>query len=272
MRAPEHYERGISRALPYVLSLPVFRRDTERLTVLLVGSLAAGTWRDGSDIDIAVLCDSETYRALPPEEKWEAGRPSEAEIVGIPLHYYAIPYKKVEDKMRQLDDLYLYVYSTARVLHDPTDAYAIRLEHLTASTPEVKKERLEGKLDMLLRRTRALRDVLKDADLFVTASVCLEISALCLKVFALLDDVPFDARKRLFNMCLQGKRGRKAEDQVRGLISDIGELGRLRPIEDFAECRFRVRLERIVSILVNEARDAGYQVGLPSPDHRHVER
>ena len=264
-------EFAVCQCLPYVLDLPVFQKHKNQLSVLLVGSVATGMCHADSDVDIAVLCDGNTYRLIPKDEKWEKGRPSETKIDGIQLHYYAITYEKIKDRLRQLDDIYLYVYSTAIVLHDPTNAYKAHLGQSISSVPEVRETRLEGKLDMLVRRAAALSGCLRQQDIIVTARVCLEICTLCLKVCALLDNVGFDPRKRLFTMALKGELGQSLEDRIRGLIYDMGNLGHLRTSEDFEKFKFPDRLLEILDILSCEAIKNGFRVGLEKPDHRHLE-
>jgi len=62
---------------------------------------------------------------------------------------------------------------------------------------------------MLLRRRNALHAVIADGDIIVIARVCLELISLCMKVCALIDDVPFTPRKRFFQTALAGPLGRE---------------------------------------------------------------
>lgn len=145
-----------SKCLPYLVHCPRFEPYLDHLSFILVGSVATGLCREDSDIDIAVVCDEETYQAISKDTPWGMGRPSETEIDGVLLHYYAISFDKIESKLRELDDIYLHVYSHVLSLRDPENQYARRLGGLLSCVPEIKKQRLEGKLDMLIRRARAL--------------------------------------------------------------------------------------------------------------------
>jgi len=261
-----------SKCLPYLLGLPRFKPYLERLSFILVGSVATGFCRENSDIDIAILCDEETYKAISKDTSWDAGKPSKAKIDGVQLHYYAITFDKVENKLRELDDMYLYVYSNAIVLRDPGNQYARKFSKLSSHVFEVRKQRLEGKLDMLIRRYRALKSALAEKDVLSIGRICLELITLCLKVIALLDDIPFDPRKRLFTTALKGRIGQRVEDKIRQLFSILGTVGWLRGDSDFANFAFPDKLGEIIEILSEEADKQGFRVGLRSPDMRHAER
>lgn len=261
-----------SKCLLYLLDLPRFASHIERLSFILVGSVATCFCTEGSDIDIAIVCDEETYKAISKGTPWDAGRPSEAEIDGVQLHYYAITVDRIERKLRELDDVYLYVYSNAVVLRDPQNRYIQRFGGLSSHVPEVRKQRLEGKLDMLLRRSRALKSCLDEKDILTIGRVCLELITLCLKVTALLDDIPFGPRKRLFTTALKGRLGQQVEDKIRQLLSSLGTVGQLRDDSDFASFAFPDKVKEIIEMLSEEAGKQGFQVGLESSDRRHVER
>ena len=181
------------------------------------------------------------------------------------------PFDDVEERLRALDDACLHIYSNVLVLHDPGDQYARRLGRLAARTPELRKQRLEGKLDMLIRRSTALEPCLAVRDVLAISRICLELITLCLKITALLDDVPFDPRKRLFKTALAGRLGQRIEDRIRGLFASIGTVGDLADDADFAGFSFPDKIQEIVKILSEEASRQGFQVGLESPDRRHIE-
>ncbi len=110
------------QCLPYLLALPRFAPYSGQLAFVLVGSVATGLCREGSDIDIAVVCEPEVYDAIARDTPWAAGRPCETEIDGVQLHYYAITVGTIESKLRELDDVALHVYGSAVVLWDPSAA------------------------------------------------------------------------------------------------------------------------------------------------------
>ena len=260
-----------SDCVPYLLELPKFAPHAGKLSLVLVGSAATGTCREDSDIDIAVVCDERTFACISAGTEWASGRPSEVEVSGIQLHYYGITFDTIELRLRDLHDAYIYLYSSAVALHDPEDCYVRRLYGLLAGDPDLRRQRVEGKLDMLLRRSRALDACLEEGDILTIGRVCLEIIALCVKVSALLDDTPFDPRKRLFGTGLAGRLGRRLEKDIRRLFAEIGGLADLASAEDFQAFAFPRRLEAIIRRLSDEARKQGFRVGIEKPDKRHME-
>ncbi len=251
-----------SKCLPFLLNLPRFKPYANRLSFLLVGSVATGFCREGSDIDIAVVCDEETYRSISMGTSWEFGRPSEAKIDGVKLHYYAVSFEKIESKFKELDDAYIYVYSNVIILHDPENQYTRWFSGLTTDLSDLRKKRLENKLNMLLRRSRALKSALLERDPYSIARICFELIGLCLMAIALLDNIPFDPRKRLFTTALKGKLGKKIEGKIRCLFSSLGTLAELRDDSDFERFSFPDKLTEMMRILSKEAHRQGIRIEL----------
>jgi len=259
------------RCLPYVLGLPRFAEHVSQLTVLLVGSVATGLCHNDSDIDISVLCESDVYDLIAAETAWHEGRPTESEIDGTQLHYYAETFERVESQIRSLNDVSLYVYGSGVVLHDPKNQYARHFAWLIDEAELVRKERLEGKLDMLIRRSRGLEQALCDPDIIVLARMTLELVTRASKIAALLDSIPFDPRKRLFETALSGSMGRRIEPLLRDMVSAIGDLGSSDGRESSAGTRVRSTTAQVVDALCGEAARQQLRVGLDAPDRRQLE-
>jgi hypothetical protein len=241
------------------------------IAFVLVGSVATGYCRQDSDVDIALVFDEPIYSVISRGTFWGNGRPSETRLDGVQLHYYGISFEQIEAKLKDLDDAYLYVYSNAVVLQDRDCKYERRLGDMLSHTPAVRRQRLEGKLDMLLRRAGALRSSVENQDPLASARICIELITLCLKVIALLDDIPFDPRKRLFATALSGDIGRRIEPKVRGLFCLVGELGNRNTEFEIAVSGFLERIQQVGNILCQEAQEQGFRVGLDRPDPRHIE-
>lgn len=238
-----------------------------KLSFILVGSAATGLCSSESDVDIAIVCEKEIYDKISNGTGWMEGKPSEEIIDGIQLHYYAIPFDLIEEKFDALDDLYLYVYSNCVILQDADDQFLRRIKTKNSKSPEVRKMRLEGKLDMLLRRSRALELCIKSKeDILVAAEICFEIIKLSLKVAALLDNIDFEPRKRLFYTALSGETGEKVKDKIGGLFYTIGLAG---TTKDYIE--FPQELTDLIYELSTEAHNQGFNAGLERPDKRHAE-
>jgi predicted nucleotidyltransferase len=252
------------------MTLPRLAPYRDSLSFVLVGSVATGLCDETSDIDIAILCDEATYHLIAEGTSWSTGRPTEVHLDNVQLHYYAVAFKEIRRKLRALDDVYIYVYSTAVTLWDAGDQYAKRLGDLLADNPRVRKQRIEGKLDMLIRRSRALRASLASGDVICVGQLCFETLVRCLKTTALLDNLPFDPRKRLFRTAIAGPLGQQLEPKLRLLLSTIGDLGQIGDAAGLAAFSFPDRLDEMVGILTNEARAQRFRVGLDKPDRRQV--
>ena len=113
---------------------------------VLVGSVASGLCREDSDIDIALVCDEDVYKAISSNKSWSIGRPTETWIDGTQLHYYGISFEQISERLQSLDDVYLYVYTHTIVLKDTQGDYTGRLSKFLENDPGIRKQRIEGKL------------------------------------------------------------------------------------------------------------------------------
>jgi hypothetical protein len=266
MSVQEQLEQwGGSVGLPGLLAAEALGSADSRLTALLVGSVATGFCREGSDVDIALLCDPTTYARISPGKTWSQGRPSEMRVGRQRLHYYAETFDQVLARAKGLDDACLYAYGTAKVLLDPAGQFEAVIVP-AIRRPGLRQERLEGKLDMLLRRTDALAGAAEhQANAVVLAKMSLEVVCLALKVIALIDDVPFDPRKRLVETTLFGPLGQQVAADIAEMIQRSSQWqGRNQGFVD--------RLRTLCDKLSRSAAEAGFAVGLPSPDPRAQER
>lgn len=260
-----------TRCLPYLTNRDCIAPYRDRIAFVLVGSVATGLCREGSDIDIALVCDKDVFEAISPDTSWSLGRPTETIIDGTQLHYYGKSYEQISARLQSLDDVYLYVYTHTIVLQDTQDNYAERLSKMLADNPDIRKQRIEGKLDMLLRRSRALTSGIQEGDPVAIANVSLQVITLCLKVIALLDDVPFDPRKHFFKTALSGELGMRLTGDIRHLFNELGKLGNIDNVDDIGTFELPRKLQTITDVLCNASRKQGFSVGLDKPDRRHLE-
>ena len=96
--------------LNYILNLELIKPYLEDISILLVGSVSTGLCTKHSDVDIALVCSQEIYDELAKDTKWSKGKPTEVMINGIQLHYYAITLNSIENKLKEADEHYLFVY------------------------------------------------------------------------------------------------------------------------------------------------------------------
>ena len=279
-----------TKGLAFLDEQPLFKPRSDKLAYVVVGSVATGLCTPTSDIDIAVVSDQAVYEELTRDPAWAATLgspesrqaltgdrppggdwPAQTVVDGVRLQYYCTTYEWIEAGIADLRDSYIYHYGTAVILRDPQQRYARLLESLRAAAPALRKQRLEGKLDWLRRRYGTLEASLRYRDVIGAVRVGLELIILAVKVTALLDDVPFDPRKRLLLTGLAGRLCYQLEGSFRQLLAALGELGRLDAGTNLTELRLPGRLVGIINILSDEARAQGFTVDLERPDPRCAE-
>lgn len=276
-----------TKCLPYLLEQPMLKLQEGKLAYVVVGSVATGLCTPNSDIDVAVVGDTATYEAMTKDPAWAASFgvdqpaagdrppggdwPCQTVVDGVPLQYYCTAFEWIQGGIGDLRDSYIYHYGNAVILRDFQDRYAHLLAALRSAAPGLRRQRLEGKLDQLRRRYSALETSLRYHDVMAAARVGLEMVNLAVKVTALLDDVPFDPRKRLLFTGLAGRLGYQLEGSFRQLVGAIGEFGQLQTSTNLASLRLPSRLVSVINVLSDEARKQGFGVGLDRPDPRCVE-
>jgi len=258
-------------ALPYLLKQPALQPFVEQLSFVLVGSVATGFCSENSDVDIAIVCESSIYSTLSQGTRWDAGRPTEVFIDGVQLHYYGITFDKIINKMTELSDHYLFIYSHVQLLKDPQNAYRNRISPFAAQQPNIRKQRIEGKADMLKRRFNVLKLLFeRKEDIISIMNLKLELVTRMLKLIALLDNVPFDSRKRLFQTALAGKFGQQLHKQMLELLANFDEAGRMMLIQNPSQSTFIYSMQTILDKICNELKNQGLCTELPKPDMRQT--
>jgi len=260
-----------SVVVPYLLSSQSLAPFTDRLSLAVVGSVAAGFCTEESDLDIAVVCPDDVLSNIPEGATRQRGKPSEIDLDGVPVQYYGTSYREVSAGVRGLDDAHIYNWQNAVVLHDPSAKLRELLDTVFGNEEDLRRQRLEGKLDMLIRRERALGQAQSYGDPLVVAKLYLEVMSLLIKVVALLDDQAFDPRKRLFITGLSGPLGARLSSRVSGLFQQLGQLTGWRREGSTEYLQFLEAVEQLVEIVKSEAEQQGFRVGLAKPDHRASE-
>jgi len=256
-------EWAANQALPFVLRTEGL--SPRSVSVVVVGSVAAGNCRPSSDVDIAILCQQRLFARISRGKPWLAGRPTELRLDARQLHYFAETVASVRERLLDLDDRAHYVYGTALPLVDRPRFYSEGIAPL-ANSEAFRKARLEGKLDMLRRRLGAIRNDAPEAESLVLSKMSLEVLCLALKVIALLDGVPFDPRKRLMKTALRGPLGRRLKRTAVAALNCASAW-----IPGTGNPKFLRHTRRLQLQLESAAQKAGYTVGLPKPDHRAAE-
>lgn len=188
-----------------------------------MGSAATGLCTEHSDVDICLLCPQNIFDRISIDTKWINGRPTEVIINGIQLHYYAISTESVIQKIRNMDDVTLYVYGTAVAINDNAKLLSDIQRQIT--NPELIESRKLNALDILTKRNRALKQVLlQEKDPICRLRICLELIERLLTVIALTDNLQFDKRKRFYITALKGRHGTTLKDKINSLLSFLGTV------------------------------------------------
>ncbi len=280
-------ELAKTKCLPYLEAQTIFKRQQGKLAYVVVGSVATGLCTRTSDIDVAIVGDAATYEELTKDPAWPTtftqeqpavgdrppggDWPCQTMVDGVPLQFYCTTFEWIQGGLQDLRDTYIYHYGTAVVLQDAGERYGQLLGALRSAAPEFRRQRLEGKLDLLRRRYAALEASLRYLDIMAATQTGLEMITLAVKVTALLDDVPFDPRKRLFFTGLAGRLGYQLENSFRQMVMALGEFGQLQTGTNLAGLRLPSRLVSVINVLSDEAREQGFKVGLDRPDPRCAE-
>lgn len=238
--------------VPHLLEHPRLKPYADEVSLVLVGSVATGLCSPGSDVDIAIVCGADAYAAIAEGTKWREGRPSEEILDGTQLHYYGVTYDDIRGAFGELDDMAIGMYASGRVLHDPGGRYARFVETLPAGLG-LRRRRVARKLDHLARRSRGLASALEYGDPLVIGRVYLEVIGICLALTALLDDVPFDPRKRLFRSALRGPVGKRLEPRIRRMFGVLGSLGEFDAPSNSACVEYLGPLKELTDTLSKEA-------------------
>jgi len=256
-----YLEQARTTAVPYLLRSQSLAPYAGRISLAVVGSVAAGFCSEESDLDIAVVCPHSILSSIPESATWHRGKPSEVHLDGVPVQYYGTSYHKVSEGVRELDDAHIYNWQNAVVLHDPSGRLKELLGSLFGDEEGLRRRRLEGKLDMLIRRGRALEQAQSYRDPLVVARLCLEIMSLLITVIALLDCQTLDPRKRLFTTGLSGPLGSRLSSRVSGLFQHLGQLADWWRDDSTKSLEFIEVFEQLVDTVKSEAERQGFRVG-----------
>jgi hypothetical protein len=222
----EYHDRMLrfaeSLCAPHLLQLPRFSPCADRLILLAVGSVADGFCNERSDIDIAVVTDDVTYQEIATGTEWSQGKPSEATVDGMPVHFYGTTLSEIKERLAALEDFAIYSYLSARVLRDPHGEYAAMIDALDLD--DMRARRTERSAADLTRRLTVFDKQPSSYDPLTLTALAAELTKLLVRTIALLDDVPFDPRKRPVLTGLSGQLGDELKPEILALFGTLAEL------------------------------------------------
>ena len=120
-----------------IFSLPGIQKHAELLSVAITGSRAVGKHTPKSDVDIEVVCPAPAYEALQ-HAAFEAGiikSPDSFGLVTAPAdgweryfgpqvsrsHFSVLSLSDVERQIRDYEDVWLWIWTNAAIVRDPTN-------------------------------------------------------------------------------------------------------------------------------------------------------
>jgi hypothetical protein len=129
-----------------IYSLPGTTRHRQDFTILLTGSRAAGTASPTSDVDIDVVCPQSVYESvhraarvsglIQAEQSFfhlvpgdDYGRYFGADL-GRP-HFSLVSLEEVERQFRDYDDVWLWIWTNAKIIVDPMGQFRRRVDGFT---------------------------------------------------------------------------------------------------------------------------------------------
>jgi hypothetical protein len=213
--------------LDHVLGLPQLNGRRHDFSCVLVGSTATGFLHEGSDVDIAVVCDEAAQGAIGSDRAWEYGDGIERMLDSISLHCYLETFENIAGRVAALDDRIIYLYSTGIPLHDPAGRYAAWAAQQFGLASGLHERRLAARLTLIEDAAAALPATRETGDPFAVTQACLELLGSCLRLTALIDAIPFDPRKRLFTTALAGPLGRRLERDFRAALAELSGIAEL---------------------------------------------
>ena len=230
-------EPGVVAAITRcVESLPLWSQHGMRVSVVLLGSLAAGLGDEYSDVDVVVLVpeplftewyqpiweavDQGTISILNPRARLFHEYPL-TYIPGIDGHYQFKSSDDIESRIRSMDDVLRWIYCNGISILDEGGLYG-RIRSLAASYPpdildEKRKRQLFAAKDTFYNlKTQLQRDHVESVTL-----ICAQSISYLLRFFCLCDGKPFPYEKWLYQVGLETTLGARTRRYVDAILAEI---------------------------------------------------
>ena len=230
-----------------IYTLPGTDHHREEFSVLLTGSRATGTFSHASDVDIDVVCPRTVYDAVLRASR-EAGIITAEKSFfcyardGDPQRYFGVergyphfsltPLDTVARHFRDFDDVWLWVWTNAKVISDPGDQFGRIVSAFTGYPRDVLVRKIKYRW---LRSAYASVEVYpnhpeSDADLLPAVSALAEAINDLLRFFFLVEGKPFPYTEKLMRYADTTALGRKWGVFLRGLAELA--VGKAEPEQD----------------------------------------
>jgi len=206
-----------------IRSLPIWETLWKQSSVVVVGSAIADFSDEFSDIDVFVYVDENRYEAVYGWYKSaiDAGtvailNPSALKYDEFPMvylknangHYEIETYQAVESRISAYDDTYLWIYSHARILHDPRGRFA-ELKKRSAYPQAILQQKLRQHYLKAWNGIAAMKGPLARNQPETVKLIVSEGLLHVLKMCCLADKKPFPYTKWLLHAALPTELGNR---------------------------------------------------------------
>lgn len=221
-----------------IYTLPGVEHPESRFTILLTGSRATGTYSDGSDVDINVLCPQPAYEkvhaaalqagivktpksffAIVPKTDWQRYFGAEKHRP----HFALTSLEQAKGHFAEYRDVWLWVWTTAKIITDPNGQFQniANAFHGYPKTVLVQKLKyhwlLAGYYSIDVYPLSSEKD-----DTLLPAAMGLTSTAMeLLKVCFLVEGNPFPYAEKLMRLALYTELGKKIVPTIQKAVELI---------------------------------------------------
>lgn len=141
------------------------------------------------------------------------------------LHYWAIGYDYLAERIQQFDEILLDGYGNALVLNDNSGLYAKIRQMIFDKDAQAKRKQLVAA--NLIEANEELNQALTTGnDPVYKISTGINVITSLLKAIALSDNILYDPQKRLYTTALAGKTGKRLSGKIDRLLASLTEIGK----------------------------------------------
>ncbi len=224
-----------------IFTLPGTTRPREVFSVLLTGSRATEDHARESDVDIDVVCPRDVFESVQ-DAAFRAGRIASpgASLYLLPErdrqryfgrtqgrpHFSLTPLEEVERHFREYEDVWLWVWTNAAILHDPGSQFHRIVDGFTGYPPDVlvRKIKYRWMLSGYWQVEAYPRHHASDAELLAAAASIANAVNELHRFFFIVEGRPFPYVKKLARLAPETRLGRRFAPFL-GRVADVA-LGR----------------------------------------------
>lgn len=228
-----------------IFTLPGIESHRDKLTVVLTGSRAIGTYTDSSDADIDVICSKEDYDFIQaemykrkltpnikqgfynlPKENWDKYF---GEGVGRP-HFTITPIDVIKRQIEEYQDTPLWIWSNALVMNDPNNQFRNIIDKFQGYPQDVliKKIKYRYLLSSYWFIDGYPHNHSRNEDLFSASLSLLKGIHELYRLFYILEGKPYPYTEKLALYVTETKLGQRFKpflDRIVNMVIGVDEKG-----------------------------------------------